>query len=126
MIRGTVTPLKEAVIRVKVWGPNDESAEVDALIDTGCTSSMLLPMETIDALGLQRHSKGKAVLADGSTRRFNVYHAEVNWNGCDISICVSAIGDEPVIGMRLLEGHRLVADVEPGGDVSIIPFEELS
>jgi clan AA aspartic protease len=125
MIRGTVTARNEAVVRLRVRGPNDDSTEVDALVDTGCSSSMLLPLGTVTALGLKRHTKSKAVLADGSKRRFDVYRADVVWNGDWLPIFVSAIGDEPVIGMRLLEGHRLVADVEPGGEVSILPFEEL-
>jgi clan AA aspartic protease len=125
MIRGTVTARNEAVVRVRVGGPNDVSAELDVLVDTGCSSSMLLPRETVSALGLKRHAKSKAVLADGSERRFDVYRADVEWNGHWQSIFVSSIGDEPVIGMRLLGGHRLVADVAPGGEVSIIPFEEL-
>jgi clan AA aspartic protease len=125
MIRGTVTARNEAVVRVRVGGPNDASTELDVLVDTGCSSSMLLPRETVSALGHKRHAKSKAILADGSKRRFDVYRADVEWNGDWLSIFVSSIGDEPVIGMRLLEGHRLVADIEPGGEVSIIPFEEM-
>src|SRR5262245_16219637 len=108
MIRGTVTARNEAVVRVRVRGPNGASADVDALVDTGCSSSMLLSRETVVALGLKRHTKTKAVLADGSTRRFDVYRADVEWNRDWLPIFVSAIGDEPVVGMRLLKGHRLV------------------
>ena len=35
---------------------------------------------------------------------------------------VSAVGNESLLGMRLMAGHKLVMEVSPGGTVEIIPF----
>ena len=41
----------------------------------------MLPATTVIALGLVRQSGGGAVLADGSVRQFDIYSAEVAWDG---------------------------------------------
>jgi hypothetical protein len=38
------------------------------------------------------------------------------------AVLVSAVGNEPLMGMRLLAGHKLVIDVELGGMVEILPL----
>lgn len=42
------------------------------------------------------------MLADGSVRHFDVYAAEVEWDGAWRPVLVSALGDEVLLGMRLL------------------------
>ncbi len=76
----------------------------------------------VTALGLSRQSGGTAVLADGSVRQFDIFAAEVTWGGTWREVLVSAVGNEPLMGMRLLAGHKLVIEVVPGGLVEIIPL----
>jgi len=95
---------------------------VDAIVDTGFTSYLTLPVVTVAALSLARHSGGKAVLGDGSARRFDICSAEVEWGGTWRALLVSVLGNETLLGMRLLEGHKLVIDVVPGGLVEILPL----
>jgi hypothetical protein len=47
---------------------------------------------------------------------------EVTWGGTWRPVLVSAVGDEPLFGMRLLAGHKLRIDVVPGGVVEILPL----
>ena len=79
-------------------------------------------MEMIAALDLARQSGGIAVLADGSVRKFDLYAAEVAWGGSWRAVLVSAVGNESLMGMRLLAGHQLVIEVVPGGLVEIVPL----
>ena len=51
-----------------------------------------------------------------------VFAAEVAWGGTWRAVLVSAIGNESLLGMRLLAGHKLVIEVVPGGLVEILPF----
>jgi predicted aspartyl protease len=81
-----------------------------------------LPAATVTALGLVRQSSSGAVLADGSFRQFDVYAAEVEWDGVWRPVLVSAVGDEELLGMRLLAGHELRMKVVPGGSVEIAPL----
>ncbi len=81
MIRGTVNARLEAVVRLRMRGLGGAELDVDAVVDTGFTSSLTLPSTAVTALGLVRQSGGSAVLGDGSVRHFDVYAAEVEWDG---------------------------------------------
>jgi predicted aspartyl protease len=71
---------------------------------------------------LDWHSIGEALLADGSERHFDIYAAEVAWGGNWRRVLVSAVGDEVLLGMRLLAGHELRVQVVDGGVVEIVPL----
>jgi len=122
MIRGAVGSRLEAHVPVRFRGPDGDKADVDALIDTGFTAAMTLPMSIVVALGLIRQTSGQARLADGSLRQFDVYGAEVSWDGTWRPVLVSVVSHETLLGMRLLEGHELRVQVVPGGAVEIIPL----
>ena len=122
MMRGVVNARREAVVRLRVRGPSGIESEVDAIVDSGFTSSLTLPAATITALGLVRQSGSSAILGDGSVRQFDICAAEVAWAGTWRAVLVSALGNEPLLGMRLLAGHKLVIEVVPDGLVEILPL----
>lgn len=122
MIRGVVNTRIEAVIRLPNRGPGGVEVHVDTIIDTGFTASLTLPVNTVAALGLIRQSGGSAILADGSIQQFDIYAAEVEWDGIWRPVLVWAIGTEALLGMRLLAGHQLRIDTVPGGVVEITPL----
>src|SRR4051812_41783370 len=99
--QGTVNARLEAIVRLQLRGPAGAELEIDALIDTGYTGSLTLPAGVIQALGLTRRSGGRAVLADGSVRRFDTFAAEVWWGGTWVPIVTSNLGDESLLGMSL-------------------------
>ncbi|MBX9585538.1 MAG: hypothetical protein K2X87_34965, partial [Gemmataceae bacterium] len=113
--RGAVNARLEAVLRVRVRGPTGTEAVVDAVIDTGYSGLFTLPAATAVALGLVRRSGGQATLADGSIRQFDVFAAELEWDGGWRGVDVYALGDEVLAGMRLLAGHGLWVEVADGG-----------
>ncbi len=117
--RGAVNAQLEAEVRVRLRGPAGNEIEVTAVIDTGYTGSLTLPAGTASALGLVRQAGGRAVLADGSVRRFDTFAAEVMWGGAWIGVVVSAVGDEVLLGMSLLAGCGLWVEAVPGGAVEI-------
>jgi clan AA aspartic protease len=118
---GAVNARHEAVIRLRLRGPGAET-EVNAVVDTGFTAALTLPAGVVAALGLVRQSGGTARLADGSVRQFDVFAAEVKWEGAWRTVLASAVGDEPLLGMRLLAGHKLAIEVVPGGAVEVTPL----
>ncbi len=122
MIRGVVNARCEAVVRLRVRGPGGAELDVDAVVDSGFTASLTLPAAAVAALGLVRQSGGGAVLADGSVRQFDIFAAEVEWIGGWRPVLVSAVGDEVLVGLRLLTGHELRIAVVPGGAVEITPL----
>lgn len=118
-IRGAVSARLEAVLRLRVRGPAGTVAKFDAVIDTGYTGLLTLPTAVANALGLERGMGGQATLADGSARRFDTFAAELEWGDGWRSVVVSALGDEVLVGMRLLAGHELRVQVAPGGTVEV-------
>lgn len=123
MIRGGVNTRLEAIVRLRIQGPTGSVADVDAVIDTGFTSSLTLPPAVAAALGLARQSGGSAVLADGSVRPFDVYAAEVDWDGRWRPVLAWVVGAETLLGVRLLAGHQLRIEAIPGGvvEITLIP-----
>jgi clan AA aspartic protease len=117
-----VNARREAIIRLQVRGPLGTVVSLEAVVDTGFSASLSIPATTVSALGLARQTAGEAVLADGTTRQFDIFAAEVEWDGIWRPILVSSIGDEPLVGMRLLAGHHLRIEVAPGGMVEVTPL----
>ena len=122
MIRGAVNARQEAVVSLRLRGPAGTTLDVDAIVDSGFTASLSLPAALVAGLGLVRQSAGRAVLADGSSSYFDVYAAEVAWDGAWRPVTVSAVGAEVLIGMGLLAGHELRIAVVAGGLVEITPL----
>lgn len=118
MIRGAVNARREAEIEFRVIGPLG-TADVSAVIDTGFTSFLTLPASTAATLGLVCTSRGTAVIADGSEKEFDVFAAEIEWDGVRRAVLISALGEDVLVGMGLLVGHELRMVVEPGGVVEI-------
>jgi clan AA aspartic protease len=119
MIRGVVNASYEAIVRIRVRGPGHSGLDIDSIVDSGFNESLTLPAVMIATLGLHRKSGGRAVLADGSVRQFNIYAAEVSWDGVWWPVMVSDMGSEALLGMRLLARHELRISVVPGGAVEI-------
>lgn len=122
MIRGAVTAGRVPVVRLKVRGPGGAEADVDLVVDTGFTGALVLPASVVAALGLTWRSGGTAVLADGSTQQTDFYEAELEWGAGWLAVVAMSVGPESLLGMRLLAGHRLVVEGDPGGAVEIAPW----
>jgi clan AA aspartic protease len=120
--RGTVNARLEPIIRLQLRGPLGEEIELPAVIDTGYTGSLTLPADVATQLKLTRRSGGRAVLADGSVRRFDTYAAEVLWGGTWIGVIASDVGKEVLIGMSLLAGRGLWVEAVKDGAVEIRPL----
>ena len=119
MIEGVVNAAYEAVIDLLLRGPAGQTREIEAVIDTGYTGFLALPADLVSELGLAYKSSGGAFLADGNEVSFGVYDGAVLWEGQPRHIEVDETGTTPLVGMRLLDSHRLYIEVEDGGRVVI-------
>ena len=121
-MRGVVNDRGEATVRLRVRGPDGFELGIDVAVDTGFNASLTLTPEEVAVLGLEYESSGKAALADGSVRQFEIYAAELEWGQTWRRISVSAVGETALLGMKLLAGHELRIAVVPGGIVEITPL----
>jgi clan AA aspartic protease len=119
MIRGMVTVLREATIQVSLRGSTRRVSQVEAVIDTGFDRYLCVPSAVIAQLRLPWVRSGEATLADGSDSLFEVYEGTVLWDGRTLSIPVDEVNANPLVGMALLEGYELKAEVCTAGKVTI-------
>lgn len=118
MITGVVQS-REGRIRLKVRGPRRQEREIEAVIDTGYTSSLTLPPTLVAALGLRWKGFGRGILGDGSECLFDVYVAKVVWDGKERRVLIDEADTDPLVGMSLLTGYELRMQVRSRGKVTI-------
>jgi clan AA aspartic protease len=121
-MNGIVTAHYEPTLSLVILGPSGNQQSVRVLLDTGFSEYLTLPPALIAKLGLVWVSREQALMADGSVRTFDVYEAEVIWDGVPRQVEVEAVDDEPLLGMALLQNHEVKLQVVPGGVVDIVPF----
>jgi len=119
MMFGTVNNHCEAIIKVAVGRIGSPKVTVDAVIDTGFTSFLSLPLAIITDLGLTWHYRDVGTLGDGSEVVFEIYKAAVLWNGQNQIVDIAASEADPLVGMGLLYGFKLQIEAVEGGLVTI-------
>lgn len=118
MMHGLVNQNCEAILAVVV--KNDAKAQlVDALIDTGFSGFLTLPSSVIAELGLTWKGRDEATLGDGTACIFDVYIAEVIWDGQYHMIDINESEAVPLIGMSLSRGYDLRIQAIEGGSVKV-------
>jgi clan AA aspartic protease len=119
MMFGIVNQNCEAIIKVAVGRIGSPKVTVDAVIDTGFTSFLSLPLNIITDLGLPWHYRDVGTLGDGSEVIFEIYKAAVIWDGQNQIVDVAASDADPLVGMGLLYGFKLQIEAVEGGTVMI-------
>ena len=124
MIEGVVNAAYEAVVTLPLRGPEGQSREIDAVVDTGYNGFLTLPVTVVEELGLVFGGISRATLADGSVTAFDVYDVTVIWDGVARYISADATDSTPLVGMSLMDRHDLSIRVRDGGRVLIQPTVE--
>ena len=119
MIEGAVNAGYEAVIPLTLLGPEVQTQEIEAVVDTGFNGFLTLPSILVRGLGLAYRGRGRATLPDGSEVTFDVHDVAVLWDGRSISVAADTADTTPLVGMQLLDRHSLYVDVAVGGRVVI-------
>ena len=99
---------------------------IDAVIDTGFTDFLTLPLTIITSLNLQLYSREEVTLGNGSVGIFDVYPGFVIWDGEFKRIDINAAETLPLMGMNLLYGYRMQLDAIANGKVTIQSLRSLS
>ena len=123
MIKGTVARNSggglEAWVAVSVMDADGELQQCEVIVDTGFTGCLVLPEAEIQRLGLVRAGSQYSVIASGSEAEFDYYETSVLWHGRLHEIEVFQSIDQPLLGMELLEGSRVLVDAWDGGEIVI-------
>jgi clan AA aspartic protease len=119
MISGAVDANLQAIITLFVEDVTGQTHPVDAVIDTGFSGYLTLPLAQIASLGLLWLCKDQAVYADGSVKLIDVYTASIIWDTQSRLVRISESDTTPLVGMKLLEGNEVLIRVIVGGTVRI-------
>ena len=109
----------EAWLTLPVMDANGEYWEHDVILDTGFAGCLVLPATDISRLGLIHVGQHQAIIASGNEENFEYYRTSVLWHGHTLAVQVFESIDQPLLGMELLEGSRVVVDAWNGGDAII-------
>ncbi len=91
-------------------------------MDTGFNGYLAFPQEIIRSLGFSFHSYAEAELGDANTVTLRKFVGSIHWGGIVRDVTVLETAGTPLVGMALLEGHRVTADIIAGGRVCIEPI----
>jgi clan AA aspartic protease len=116
---GIVNPHCEATLSIVVGNANKQRQLIDAVIDTGFNGFLTLPPTIIATLDLPWNCSDIVTLGDGSETLFDLYAANVIWDGQLREIDIAESETEPLIGMGLLYGYRLQIDIIGGEKVMV-------
>ena len=118
MMIGKVNQSCEATLPIVVKN-SAKTQFMDAVIDTGFSGFLTLPSDVIIALDLIWKGRDIATLGDGTSCIFEVYIAQVIWDGEYRTIDINESETTPLIGMRLLRGYDLRIQTIEGGSVTV-------
>ena len=122
MMTGRVTARREATLPLTVIGPNQHQHAVDAVLDTGFNGFLTIPSHVVRTLRLPFVGHRRATLGDGSIIVLDLYLATLLWHEQEREVLVLQADGEPLVGMTLLYGSRVVLHVVDDGDVLIEPW----
>jgi len=119
MMQGWMNQNCEAMLPIVVGHGNTTNRMVEALIDTGFTGFLSLPLSMIESMELPWIFSDSVTLGDGSEVTFQMYRATVIWDGQLKVVDVAASESEPLLGMSLLYGFKLQIEAVERGSVTI-------
>ena len=123
MIRGEVTRNAdsglEPWITVSVEDASGEFRQFEVILDTGFTGWLMLPASAIGSLGLTRRGDHAAIIAGGTSDRFDYYVTRALRHERLVHVEIFQSIDQSLLGTALLEGSRVTVDTWEGGDVII-------
>jgi clan AA aspartic protease len=119
VITGQVNYSNEAVIAVHLLDGDDKAHSVDAVIDTGFSGFLTLPLALINTLKWPFIESQVFSLGNNSRATIDVYAGTINWAGKENLILVLASDAHPLVGMSQLKGQRITIDAVDGGPVRI-------
>ena len=119
MIQGWVNQNCEAMLPIVIGRDNAPKQMIEALIDTGFSGFLSLPLSIIELLELPWIFSDFVTLGDGSEVIFQMYRATVIWDGQFKVVDVAASESEPLLGMSLMYGFKLQVEAVELGIVTI-------
>jgi len=109
-MQGYVDDQLQPKVKLKTKGMR-KAVEIEAVVDTGFSGDLCLPLTVATQLGLELWGDQFAELADGSIKRDILFLGIVVWENKEKAVEISLTeSEETLIGSGLLEKQRLTID----------------
>ena len=122
MTPGRINQDRELVVRVEVLDWDEKIHPVDCVVDTGFGGELTLPPMVIYQLGLELIESIIAIAANEERLRLNAYRGIVLWENHRREVRILEAEGTPLIGIALLWGSLLTAEITDDGEVTISPL----
>lgn len=120
MITGKVNSRLQAVIPIYIDTITGQVQTFAAIVDTGFSDALMLPLSDIRTLGLPLIETRPFSLGNDAKVDFDLYGAIIQWDGQERHVLVLASLSPTLVGMTLLKGYTLFIDAIDGGEVRIM------
>lgn len=90
-----------------------------AILDTGFSGGLLLPLITAVDVGLEKVGGGNVVLADGSIKTLPIFLCKVKLGGKINDVSTIVMGNDVLIGMELISNSYQVCVASGKGLVTV-------
>jgi predicted aspartyl protease len=92
------------------------------MLDTGFSGALSLPPSLVRLLDLPLQTTMPVTLAHGVRVTLRIFEAHVSWHGTQRPVSVHECDNMPLVGIGLIYGSRLVADILDGGELTLEPI----
>lgn len=86
-----------------------------AILDTGFSGGLLLPLVTAVDVGLEKVGGGNVVLADGTIKTLPIFLCKVKLGNKINDVSTIVMGNDVLIGMELISGYQVCVSSSKGG-----------
>jgi len=92
------------------------------IVDTGFDGDLAFPQSVVNCLEATPSDAHDVRMADGSQQARAYYEIDLEWQEEDRMTEVLVLDSQPLLGVGLMEGHLLQAEMLTGGEVSLEPL----
>ena len=95
---------------------------IEFIVDTGFDGDLAFPQSVVNCLEATPSDAHDVRMADGSQQARAYYEIDLEWQEEDRMTEVLVLDSQPLLGVGLMEGHLLQAEMLTGGEVSLEPL----
>ena len=122
MITGRINQDRELIAPIRVLDANGYVHRFEAVIDTGFDEELSLPSNLVAPLGMPYSEPSEMVVATGRIFNVTAYEGIAIWRGERRPIRIIEAEGDPLIGIGLLWGSLITAEIIDNGEVTISPL----
>ena len=121
MITGFIDNQLDPVIPLQLTNDYGIRLQIEAVIDTGFTEFLTLPLAVVQQLQLAQVGRVRVLLSGNLPVDVPVYMVHVLWHGQERLVSVQQAEGDPLVGMQMLVESKVTLHVRYGGAVEVEP-----